>query len=1469
MQKHTKLTRRLAALLSLICLTPLSLSAQVINPERAVVINRLTLEQERAGEPQGCPAVIRFRGLIESSTGGEVRYRWRTGEGETTPYATVRLNAGEAREIAHLRRVGKPGDKTAKGSLRLEVSAGSSTKTARADFNIACSRGETDTRGGAGLSGNMLQGMLEGEGRQGEENLRERFETLYLRRRGYDIEGALGNKRLEAYERLRTMRRLRGMTHTPAGWKDRPGGPEAPGTFDASNCAWSSIGPTNINGRVTQIAVDPTNNQRLFVTTVGGIWRSTDGARRWQRVSDEFLSTVFASVAINPVTPSEVFIGGGDPNYHGAWRSGLGIWRSTSNGDPGSWTKISPPELDNQVIYRLRIDPAAPNNVYAATSTGVYLGTRSGATITFARLGGFDAWANDIVVDFSATPRRVYAGVRQASTTFGRGVWKYNGTTWNQRNTGIPTADSLTIVLALAQSNPSILYAKVEAGSTGQSQGVYKTTTAAETPMGGGNAWTPTGSALDDCSYAWYNSVLEVDPADANIVWGGGLGMYRTGNGGTSWDNVGSGAETAYPLGVHADHHAVAFDPNNSKIVYVGNDGGIFRTSDTSLATWRWNNVAHNMVLTEFYRATSQQALAAVAAGGTQDNGTVVTFGNRTWYQPGGCDGNDVALDAANASTLYGNCNGWLYELTNPVPGTAGGGATASWTAPAGVTIASPLITDQGVAGAALTGGYTTTAMVNTWRLYKTTDGLNWNSASPSVPPPAWVTTIGVAPSSAFQTYYLGLSSGAIWRTTNGGTTWAQTSTGVPANSWINAVTVDTVNPARAIAATSNGIFLTVNTGANWDSIAGSGMGALPTSAITGVVFDPSNANGVFAVTDVGAFRGTITPAVGTTPPSASWTPFDEGLPDGLDINDIWVNRTTGVLKIGTIGHGGYQRDVRPGITCPAAQLLVRDNVNDYGVIPSASGAPDPEHPIPDATRPGFYKPDNTTAGSLYWWTSSDVRIDVPSSAPVKNQIAAADHVEMQTCPTLLSDCPPGTVRDAYPLRGRTARVYAQVTNAGLQPGTNVRVTALFADASAGLPLLPADFWTTTFPASSTTCGALDTTSGWRFADPANPCPVIPVVNPDVPEVVSYNWSVPMGQAEHSCMLIISESLSDPLDPNIRATNERRLWELVPNHRQIALRNLHVVNPPPAPMGGGVPRGVEAMNVPNPSEGANSIELVFSRVGLPEGALLGVLLPTGAGVSAQGASLTRLDLDENQAGLARGMGVRTDVFYSITDPREAVLRLPVPAGDTWKVAVVYDVAGLKDDTTARWSVIARQGNTVFGGNTYFIRPDAAVAATQGSGGTGTTGSAGFFSLGLRGGVAIPHGVFNSFYNSSVAATVDLEYHATDQFSVAGLASYRRFSGQFAAVPDLNLYQFSFGPKAYLTSGQTRPFVNGGIGAFKFGSGSTKFGAHAGGGLQFRVWPKVWLEGEYNYHTVFTPSMNFRFSSVQGGVRFRF
>jgi hypothetical protein len=1164
----------------------------------------------------------------------------------------------------------------------------------------------------------------------------------YLARIGYPANEPDPDVRLKAYRQLEAMRKAQGIVHVSAGYcspRDRdkqqctsgpggpgdPGGPGSPGGRDANGCAWSSVGPTNINGRITGIAIDPANHLRVFATTVGGIWRSGDGGRTWQRVSDDFLATVFGSIVVNG---SEVVAGGGDPNYAGP---GNGIWRSTSSGDPGSWSKLATTAFDNQVVFRLRVDPAS-GDIYAASSAGVFIGTHGGVGLSFARLDGFDAYTNDMVVDFSVSPRVVYAGVVGASASFARGIWKHGAGGWQEKDTGITTGNIARIALGLAASSPNTLYAKI-ANPQGRLVDVFKTTTGGEPPGGGGNAWTGLGAAVLDDSifpggargYSWYNSVLEVDPGDPQRVYAGGLNIYRSTNGST-FVAVNGGADATWTYGPHSDQHAIAFDPVNPRIVWLGGDGGISRTSDTSNPTWRWTDVSHGMVITEYYRLASQQAMASLRAGGAQDNGTEITWGNRTWYQPGGCDGATVAIDASNPDTLYGNCNGGLSEFVNPVPGWSAGPATIPWSTPAeppgnddaNYRPIDPLITDAGVARAALaqgtapvhtTGSPPVTARTGPPVLLKTTDGVSWSQANASAPLGLHqdITTIAVAPSSAFQTYYLGVANGgpaAIWTTSNGGTLWNTAPTGVPDLS-PNRIVVDNTNPLRAFAAfggnAGGGVWMTVN-GTAWSPLAGSGATAWPAGAsATAIVIDPSDVHTLYVASNLGVFKGTL----GGSPTTAAWTPYDEGLPDGLNVTDIAVGRESGLLSISTMGHGAFQRDIRPDVACRAKTLLVRDNVYDRGVGPSPSGVADPEHPVPDPAHPGFWKPDDSDAGKVYWWSSTDIRIDVPSVDPPANTISGADHVEAETCPIEMASCPSGTIWDNHPVRGQAANAYVQVSNPGLEPVQNVRVIALYADATSGLPDLPADFWSTTFPAGSTACGPLTPGSGWSLVDPAQPCKLIPVVNPAVPETAKFAWSVPASSADHTCMFTIAESTDDPLDPAIRSTNERRTWVLIPANRQIANRNLHVVNVDSSSPGGSsgstggglpCPQGKDATQAP--------LTLSVSRAGMPKDSRLGLLLPLGAKPSGQGVHPTRATLDEKTAAEARRNGLDPSVLWTLDGDEAQLAGIPGCQGKPGsKLQFVYDLGSVSKGSTWRFSAISRLGSRVVGGSTYYLR----------------------------------------------------------------------------------------------------------------------------------------------------------------------
>ena len=176
-------------------------------------------------------------------------------------------------------------------------------------------------------------------------------------------------------------------------------------------------------------------------------------------------------------------------------------------------------------------------------AAGSSSGRRIGDGVRWDLLDQFDGWATDLAVDFSASPRKFYAGVAYGSQAYASGIWKHDDQGWRRCDSGIDTSFSRTIALALAAIQPAVLYAKVERRD-GQLLGVYKTETAAERAGGGGDAWAelPVGTmTLNDCRYHWYNSVLEVDPSDAKTVYGGGLNLCRTTDGGQQWEPISAG----------------------------------------------------------------------------------------------------------------------------------------------------------------------------------------------------------------------------------------------------------------------------------------------------------------------------------------------------------------------------------------------------------------------------------------------------------------------------------------------------------------------------------------------------------------------------------------------------------------------------------------------------------------------------------------------------------------------------------------------------------------------------------------------------------------------------------------------------------------------------------------------------------------------------------------------------------------
>lgn len=148
-----------------------------------------------------------------------------------------------------------------------------------------------------------------------------------------------------------------------------------------------------------------------------------------------------------------------------------------------------------------------------------------------------------------------------------------------------------------------------------------------------------------------------------------------------------------------------------------------------------------------------------------------------------------------------------------------------------------------------------------------------------------------------------------------------------------------------------------------------------------------------------------------------------------------------------------------------------------------------------------------------------------------------------------------------------------------------------------------------------------------------------------------------------------------------------------------------------------------------------------------------------------------------------------------------------------------------------------------------------------------------WGLSLHAGLSIPHGDFNTFYNPGPNFGFDLEYRITPTFSLEGIYGFHRFNGDTFGpftLSDVTLHQLSANGKVYGGSSPIRPFFNFGGGAYVFTpGGNTHGGLNVGGGFQFDVAPNVAIDTMYNFHNVFTSGSSTQFSTVQGGVRFRF
>lgn len=761
-----------------------------------------------------------------------------------------------------------------------------------------------------------------------------------------------------------------------------PTGPNAPApALPASLLApWTPLGPSPIpngqtttvsqavSGRVTVIAVHPTNENIVYVGTAqGGLYRSLNGGTSWTPLTDSALSLAIGSIAIDPLDPTTVVVGTGEGNLSADSFFGVGVY-VIKNADTtpqliGPFNKDAGNNdiFTGRAITRVLVSPTDDNIVFVSTTSGIggigadsipsvitanlpsrglYRSTNfMSATPTFTKITVQPANAGnrgitDIV--FGATPNILLAGVNGFSTGGNDGgIWRTTNAFdpiplfTNQQVVGTAAA---TIQIKLASNTvggvTTILAATGESpvpnGSNCGAPGWVRKSTDGGVTFGLGLIQT-SGFCNGQC---FYDMAPAMDPTNSNIIYLGGSANADTAPPrNTCRSNVltrtldGTNF-TRIDTGLHADTHAVAVAPSNPNVVYFGSDGGVWRSSNQG-TTWSSINTAG-------FNATQFQSIAVhptdrnFSIGGTQDNGTPFFQPNATWTRADFGDGGFALIDQSATDTTNVTMYHTYFNQTNNLIGFGRVTTTANahdngW----GFLGCNGTVANNGFrcadtvlfyAPMTLGPGSPNTLYFGTDRLYRS---INRGSTMTLVSQGpfqagAAVSAIGVSPQND-NVRIVGLRTGLVFATTTGATPLANVTSGLFPAKYVSRAVIDPNNPNTAYVTFSGfgiagrQIWKTTNlnvTPPTWTNAAT----GLPDVPFNGFVIDPLNSNMLYAGSDIGVF---VSSDGGNT-----WNPFGTGLPR-VAVFDMAFQAPNRLVRIATHGRGAWE------IAAAKAQALV------------------------------------------------------------------------------------------------------------------------------------------------------------------------------------------------------------------------------------------------------------------------------------------------------------------------------------------------------------------------------------------------------------------------------------------------------------------------------------------------------------------------------------------------------------------
>jgi photosystem II stability/assembly factor-like uncharacterized protein len=331
-----------------------------------------------------------------------------------------------------------------------------------------------------------------------------------------------------------------------------------------------------------------------------GIWKTTDGGQTWclmestldfEYVNDIEIRDEDCQSVIYAAVVCGVYCG----TVHQTEPSD-GLFRSTDGG--GTWEQVLPNMPDSD-------QPFAPSDIEIGADGRIYVGTMQNVDVD----GGANIlWSDD--------------GTAGSWTLFD----DYVQVIQNNGQYYIPGR----VMIASAPSDENVVYAALAAGYHNNNNGFnYYRGRYIIKSEDKGETWNSINIPDSDWStLAWHAFIIKVSPTDPDVIFTGGLDLWKTSNGGSNWNHISDWALMYYGGGdeyVHADQHAIEFRPDNPGEFICSCDGGVFYTSSATqnYPDFQEKNQGYNTL--QFYTCDIvPEPGSPLYVGGLQDNGTLL-----------------------------------------------------------------------------------------------------------------------------------------------------------------------------------------------------------------------------------------------------------------------------------------------------------------------------------------------------------------------------------------------------------------------------------------------------------------------------------------------------------------------------------------------------------------------------------------------------------------------------------------------------------------------------------------------------------------------------------------------------------------------------------------------------------------------------------------------------------------------------